>query len=217
MTVYNVAVSAGHHPAAKGASYQGATEYDEAIKWQAEIVDYLNDPANSPDRFLHVRAYLIGTGKLPSKVNEINAIKRCDMALEIHFNAAGDPNINGSEILYYPGSEKGLEVSRALYKMLPAAMQNRKRGIKEGWYKMDRPGYVDFDGDVDGDEVIDYFLRKTTCPSVILEPEFMGQIDNIRARQSEGCRAICDGIHRLALQKHELNNLPPEDRPSGIK
>jgi N-acetylmuramoyl-L-alanine amidase len=215
MTVYNVAVSAGHHPGAKGASYQGATEYDEAIKWQAEIVDYLNTKVI--DRFLHIRAHLIGTGKLPSKVAEINAIKKCDLAIEIHFNGASDPNINGSEVLYYPGSEKGLEVSRAIYRFLKGAMMNRSRGIKEGWYKMDRPGSVDFDGDVDGDEVIDYFLRKTVCPSVILEPEFIGQIDNIRARQAEGCRAICNGVHRLALEKHELYNLPPEDRPSGIR
>lgn len=215
MSTYRVAVSAGHHPAARGASYQGVTEYDEAVKWQAEIVDLLNTVTVDP--YLHIKAYLIGTGKLPTKVEEVNAIKHCDLAIEIHFNAAGDPGIRGSETLYYPGSEKGLAAGMAIQNRLSNAMQNRSRGVKEGWYKMDRPGKVDFDGDVDGDEVIDYWLRKIKTTALILEPEFIASYESIRAHQSAGCAAIASSIQSLALAKHELYNLPPEDRPSGIR
>ena len=215
MTAYNVAISAGHHPGAKGATYQGATEYDEAVKWQAQIVEMLTE--KTFDKYLHMRPHAIETGTLPHKVAQINAIKYCDLALEIHFNGAADPNINGCETLYYPGSNDGFEYARVLQKKMHLAMNNRGRGIKEGWYKMDRPDRVDFDGDVEGDEVIDYFLRKTKCVALILEPEFIGQIENIRARQAEGCAAIVASIGELALEKHRLNNLPPEERPSGIR
>jgi hypothetical protein len=82
---------------------------------------------------------------------------------------------------------------------------------------MDRPDRVDFDGDVEGDEVIDYWLRKITATALIIEPEFIASYESIRARQDQGCEAICESVRHLALHKHELYNLPPEDRPSGIR
>jgi hypothetical protein len=215
MTAFNVAISAGHHPGAKGATYKGHTEYDEAVQWQQIIVDLLNE--RIVDSHLYMRAHLIGTGKLPSKVDEVNAIKNCDLAIEVHFNAAGDPNIRGCETLFYPGSEKGIEYAKIVQTKLVTAMQTRSRGIKEGWYKQDRPGHVDFDGDVDGDEVITYWLRKIKAPALILEPEFMGQIENIQRLRGDGCIAVMEAVQTIALEKHRLNNLPPEERPSGIR
>jgi hypothetical protein len=93
----------------------------------------------------------------------------------------------------------------------------KNRGVKEGWYKMDRPGVKDYDGDVDGDENPDYFLAKTRPVSLILEPEFMQQLETIQSCREAACRAVCDAIYQLADRKHYLNNLPPEERPAGIR
>ena len=38
---------------------------------------------------------------------------------------------------------------------------------------MDRPGVVDYPGDVDGDENKDAFLALTNCPAVITEAYFL--------------------------------------------
>lgn len=214
MTVFTVAISAGHYPAARGAAYNGTYEYDETVPWQLLLAEKVNE-FKGGDRHLYVTGKIIGTGKLPQKVAEINAIKGCDLAIEIHFNGAADPSVSGCETLYYPGSEAGLAAAKQIQIPLYTAMRNKNRGIKEGWYKMDRPGVVDFDGDQDGDEQPDYFLAKTDCTSLILEPDFMGQIENIRAKREQACVVICDSIYALAERKHELYNLPPES-PGGM-
>jgi|Cruoilmetagenom7_1024161.scaffolds.fasta_scaffold00637_23 hypothetical protein len=218
MTAFTVAVSAGHHPAAKGATFNGVSEYDESVPWQQTIVDMLNDFSKG-DPNIYLIGKLIGTGKLPSKVAEINAIKAVDLAIEIHFNAGGDKSTRGTETLFCPDSEAGFTAAKVMNKAVVSSMgKNAKnRGIKEGWYKMDRPGVKDYNGDVDGDENPDYFLAKTRPVALILEPEFMQQIETIQECREPACRAICGAIYNLADRKHYLYNLPPEKRPSGLK
>jgi len=216
MTAFTVAVSAGHNPDAKGASYKEANEYDEAVLWQDKIIELLGSwDQGSPN--IHFIPKRVDTGSLREKVKQINAIKGVDIAIEVHFNAAGDPNISGCETLFYPGSSAGREAGKFVNKEIFSAMQVKNRGVKEGWYKMDRPGVIDFPGDVDGDENPDYFLAKTRCASLILEPDFIAQIENIQARREAACAGICSAMYTLADRKHQLHNLPPEDRPSGIK
>ena len=59
---------------------------------------------------------------------------------------------------------------------------------------MDRPGVIDYAGDVDGDEIIDYFLRKTMCPALIIEPEFVQNYDLILQTKTEGILALAEGL-----------------------
>ena len=59
---------------------------------------------------------------------------------------------------------------------------------------MDRPGHSDYPGDLDGDEVVDYFLRKTNCPAVILEPYFIHETARIEANASIVCAVMADII-----------------------
>jgi hypothetical protein len=85
-------------------------------------------------------------------------------------------------------------------------MQAPDRGAKEGWYKMDRPGVIDFYGDEDGDEMPDYFLRKTNCPALILEPEFIQQYGHIKNSRKVGTQAIAAAIQEtLALWKKDYS------------
>ena len=188
-----ILVSAGHHAAAQGAQFKGSTEWEEAVLWRDIIVQEIGEH----------RAHAIPSGTLPQKVQYINA-RSPWMAVEIHFNSAIDAEGKhvgeGFETLYYPGSVKGRIVAAEVQKHLSWALQTRNRGIKEGWYRMDAPGRVDYHGDVDGDETIDYFLRKTRCPAVILEPEFIHRQTFIKRMRGPACEAIADALQDAAMK-----------------
>jgi len=146
--------------------------------------------------------FITSRSDLRGKVEEINAAG-CDIAMEIHFNACGGCGASGCETLYHPGSQKGLNYAEVVQQALCKAVGNKYRGTKEGWYKMDRPGTVDFYGDEDGDEKPDYFLRATNCPALILEPEFIEHTDVIMAKINAGTDAIADAVEEIANGSYE--------------
>lgn len=164
---HKIAISAGHYPSSPGACHRGKCEHEEASVWINNLYREMSDEGYD--------VLVVPTGGLSSKVRAINEFE-ADIAMEIHFNACGDCGASGCETLYYPGSSRGQLLAESIQYPLSAALKNRDRGVKEGWYKMDRPGETDFPGDEDGDEVVDYFLRATKCPAIILEPEFIEEI-----------------------------------------
>jgi hypothetical protein len=213
MSVFKVAVSAGHYPEAKGASYEGVSEFDIAKIWQPELVDAINEAANDYiGRHIYLQGKMISWGKLPAKVDEINRLK-ADLAIEIHFNAGAVTS--GCETLFAPGSAKGTRAATLIQKEMSRSSGVRSRGAKEGWYKMDKPGVVDYAGDVEGDEKIDYFLRETSCPAIIIEPEFISQLDTIERIRKPVISAIVGVIGMFAEEKHARVNRPPEEQESG--
>lgn len=180
-------LSAGHHVGAQGARWNGFTEWMEARQW-VHIIHQLIPSGHS---------IVVPSGTLPRKVNAINSKATSDdIAIEIHFNSAvvnGKHVGRGCETLYYPGSVKGQNVAEILQDaMVPIFPPDR--GVKEGWYRMDRPGVVDYDGDVDGDEKIDYFLRETACPAVILEPEFIHHATLLMESRHMACISIAGAL-----------------------
>lgn len=180
-----IAISAGHNPNQKGASYQEHTEYDEACEWVTKICDYLVE--------LGYGVYEVPTGSLKSKVEKINEIEDIECAIEVHFNA-GSFAASGSETLYFPGSEKGKALATYVQAYMSTAIGNRDRGVKEGWYRQDRPGVKDYAGDVDGDETLLYFLRATNCTAIIIEPEFIHHWEMFDSYRDTACRAIALGV-----------------------
>ena len=185
-----VAVSAGHYEAKQGAVFNGVTEFDETVIWQSEIIVALGG--------LGIEALHIEPEGLTAKVRRIN-VGKCDLAIEIHFNAGGNATTKGCETLFYPGSEKGQAAAIRIQTPLAKAMKTKSRGCKPGWYRMDRPGIVDFYGDEDGDEMPDYFLRATNCTALILEPEFLQQIESIREHRAAGVFQIAKAIAGMTL------------------
>lgn len=178
-----IALSAGHNPKARGACHDDVCEHEVAAAWVSFIAQEL--PGD-------IEVVFVPTGSLPQKVKAINDAK-CDLAIEVHFNACGGCGAEGCETLYYPGSASGRDA--AYY--LQAAMAGtgvRNRGVKEGWYRMDRPGVKDYDGDKDGDEAPDYFLKATNCTALIVEPEFIDNYDRFSKIQLPMSRAIARGI-----------------------
>jgi hypothetical protein len=156
-----IAISIGHNPKAPGAATHGFTEYGEMAPVAGQLIHLLAASGHE--------AYMIGTGSLPEKVAEVNAIG-ADCAVELHANSGGG---HGCETLYCPGSGSGRDLAEAVQLFLTTTCNSHDRGIKEGWYRLDRPGVEDYQGDLDGDEAPDYFLEKTNCPAIITEPYFL--------------------------------------------
>ena len=184
-----ILISAGHHEGAQGASWNGYTEWPEARRWRDNLAQYLGEDQAIP----------VPSGLLKDKVEFINA-SPATCAIEIHFNAAknsnGEPVGRGCETLYYPGSIKGRELARTVHTPL-TKMFHPNRGLKEGWYRMDVPNQVDYHGDVEGDEKIDYFLQATHCPAVIIEPEFIHHMPQIERLRTVSCAKMADELFHL--------------------
>lgn len=178
-----IAISAGHYPQSPGAVFGALTEHAAALEWCALIRPALEAYG--------VDVYEVPTGGLTSKVGAINA-ERCDAALELHFNSDPSHTGRGAETLYMPGSVEGERFARTVQAHVTEVI-TPDRGVKEGWYRMDRPGHADFPGDVEGDEVVDAFLRLTHCPAVICEPCFIHEPMVISARGA-CAQAIARGI-----------------------
>lgn len=157
-------ISAGHHPAAPGAVNGVFVEHDEAVLWQDTLCELLGDFA--------VR---VPVGVLRTKVDFINArVLDGDVAIEIHFNAAQDENGTpvgrGCETLHYPGSQAGIALAHMCQDVM-SEFYAPDRGVKEGWYRLDPSRGPNF------------FLARTRCPAVIIEPEFVHRYDIIRAKK----------------------------------
>jgi len=168
-------VCAGHHVKAPGASYKGFNEYDEACLWSKLIVDYIGN-----------NAVLVPNGVIKDKVQFINDRDPVDsIAVEIHFNSAkddqGTPIGEGAETLYYPDSVKGRVIATKVQAALAGLF--RDRGVKEGWYRMQKRFGPD------------YFLARTKCPAIIIEPDFIHRREYIQTRREQACRAIANALH----------------------
>lgn len=180
-------LSIAHYPERSGASWQGMREHDESVKWVNFIYGRLS-------KYTDITTHLVGIGKLGDKVAQVNKLVDQTrvmravvpiLAVELHFNSTGPTFVSGNETLYYPGSVTGRNAAMQFndeftdYAADVYGLHVKDRGAKEGWYRMDRPGIKDYAGDVDGDETPDYFLRKTKCTSLILEPHFMCELEGM--------------------------------------
>lgn len=194
---FKICVSAGHHPENPGACFADFCEHAEALKWAKAITDEINFISGDDI------ACIVPVGVLKDKVKFINDINPL-LAIEIHFNSFKvweDANKDGlvssgelrnaglgSETLYYPGSKKGEATARRIQSILGLICEPN-RGIKEGWYRMNK------------DNGPDYFLARTKCTSLIIEPDFIHREYEIKNTRDEACRGIAHsittGIERL--------------------
>jgi len=163
-------ISTGHHPYSKGASCGKFNEFDEAKIWASLIAHMVGK-----------KAMLVPVGVLREKVAFINSFQGSNIAVEIHFNSAVDGEGNrvgaGSETLYFPGSNRGEALAQCVQEELCAVFPP-DRGAKEGWYRMDKS------------KGANYFLARTRCPAIIIEPEFIHRRDIILSCRENGCKAI---------------------------
>ena len=156
MSTSHIRLYVGHDIERQGAAWAGVTEY----LLGSELVEWIQHPRI---KILENDLDLVDT------VRHANSDTDCILAAELHFNAGGSANTEGCETLYCPGSEKGLRAAQAFQKAYLRTeekdwgVRTRDRGVKEGWYRMKTNGKID------------YFLRRTAMPAIILEPEFIQQ------------------------------------------
>ncbi len=184
-----ILLSAGHYPGAPGACYEGFCEHEEASRWVSIAANLIRG---------RMRVETVPTGTLPQKVQFINSYPQpVSLACEIHFNSDASKRQRGSETLYCPGSVKGAQAAAVVQRYMADVLQ-LDRGAKEGWYRMDRPGTLDYPGDTDGDEVPDYFLSKTNAVALIVEPEFIYNRQVIEDNRHAACAALADALVEAA-------------------
>lgn len=156
-----IALSAGHYSQAKGAVYNDLVEHDLANIWLDYIFDEY-DELHSLDKVVFELVF-VPPGTLKEKVKFIND-NECDYAVEIHFNSApGDFKYTGSETLYMPDSIKGKEFAKLVHEATIDILEVPDRGIKKGLYWSTK----------EQTNTPLYFLRRTRCPAIIVEPEFL--------------------------------------------
>lgn len=180
-------ISAGHHEQSRGAKFNNLTEFALATIWVKKLVELLNE-----------KCFRVPGGRLQDKVDFINNWADKDsLAVEIHFNSAkmwkdlnrdgiidDDEMVHvgrGSETLYYPGSTKGKSAALTVQDSLGNIMKPN-RGAKEGWYRMNPENGPDF------------FLKKTNCTALIIEPEFIDNTEALRDNFDEACYAIASSL-----------------------
>lgn len=156
MSTSHIWLFAGHDIKRQGAQWGHVTEW----LLSEEVLD----------RIRHPRIKILENDlDLIASVRAANMDPDCLLAAELHFNAGGTSATQGCETLYCPGSTKGLRAAQAFQKAYLRTeercngVRTSDRGVKEGWYRMQKNGSID------------YFLRATAMPAIILEPEFIQQ------------------------------------------
>lgn len=176
-------VSIGHFPERPGACYRDFCEHGEASQWAGRLMHELGGEA----------ATICPVGTLKEKVAFINeTADKNDIAIEIHFNSAknaeGEHIGRGSECLYHPNSKRGYDAAVAIQDALSKVFEP-DRGVKKGYYQLNKQKGVDF------------FLAKTICTSVIIEPDFIHRKTKIRENRDAACSKIAASI--LAFMENE--------------
>ena len=166
-------ISAGHKNDSDGANFKGEFfEHTEAVLWRNIICELLD-------------VYPVPVGDLKSKIEYINKHATKDsVAIEIHFNSAmrdGEHIGKGCETLHYPGSRSGIALATKIHKELLRSF-SPDRGLKEGYYQMNP------------DKPVDYFLAKTKCSAIIIEPDFIHRSEIISYARGACCRNIARAL-----------------------
>lgn len=127
----------------------------------------------------HGQSYGRAMNWLAAHLKEVGA----DLAVELHFNAAGE-SAQGFEYLHYHSSSKGKRLAECLH----GAHADKFASMVDRGVKPRTPG----------DRGIQ-FLKKTHCPAVIAEPFFGSSPEEWRfySEEEEGLSCVyADGIER---------------------
>ena len=171
----SIIIFAGHHPARPGASWNGFNEHDEAIRWLTLLREFFEE-----------EDLIVGPiGTLRKKTEFINNRSPL-LCVDLHFNSAprgndGEPQGEGCETLYYPGSDLGKQ-SAGLVQACLGGVFLPDRGSKEGYYRMDPSRGAD------------WFLEKTKSTALIVEPEFIHHKEKIIEKRQQGVEQLALGL-----------------------
>lgn len=150
-----VFVSIGHDAVRTGSrnSEYDITEYDICV----DLTQYLYEELIE----LKIDAEKVWSDKLGEAISEINGKARLnDIAIETHINSFSNPSVRGCETLYYTNSGRGKKLAQDIQNSLLAHLGVKDRGILE------RDNLT--------------FLKKIKCTSIITEPFFLSNEDEVK-------------------------------------
>jgi len=179
-----IAIDCGHNP--PGDLGSTSSEYKLAEFVEAHrIVSYVY-------RELYEKGFQIVNfaERLKTKVQIVNKSKP-DIAIEVHLNSCSDVKQRGALCMYYP-SQKSRDLARFILKEIGnvsavgiiGSALIKKRGVYVGNFRLD-PSYP-----------ILYFLRKTKCPAVVVEPLFLSNTEDCKLlKRGQIHKIIAEGIY----------------------
>jgi len=104
------------------------TEHDYWLDVAKKIEKIGNVNVDIYDCFTHtIQSYYEREKSLADKINNSGVVY--DVVLELHFNAAS-PLANGTELLYWFGSKKGLQISKQISKYISTVYKTTLRGVE---------------------------------------------------------------------------------------
>lgn len=169
-----IAIGAGHCPPDYGAVSQGYFEFKEVVRIAIYVADMLRERRCSVVEFY---------GSLRAKVRGVNLLMP-DVAVEIHLNAAHNENAHGCEVLHFENSRRAIRLAQSIQDELVRDVELADRDIKSDRHLK---RYL-------------YFLRKTRCPAVIVEPLFITNANDRTLLRLNGhtilAKEIADGIEK---------------------
>ncbi len=175
-----IAISAGHYPASPGACHEGFCEHEEAVRWVAELLKHFDE----------TEAFAVPVGTLGMKTEYINK-RQPKLAVEIHFNSLyANKTVDaerGCLQLYYPGSETGKRAAQIVQDAL-APLFPPDLGVREGYYRLDSTLGAD------------WFLAKTSCVALILEPEFIDRKNEIATKRADACVVLAEALKKIVRE-----------------
>lgn len=147
-----IALCVGHNPLSKGAvGSSGISEYDFNMNFLGELLPYL--PPTHEYKIFTRKPLNSYSDEQNDLLEQITQWGDCDIAMEFHFNASANSEINGHEILYL--TDAGKELAEKLDKKFDIYLDNNDRNIKR---RAKGNGYG--------------FLKRGTYTSIIVEPFF---------------------------------------------
>ncbi len=187
-----IAISIGHYPEKSGARFEDLIEHEIAGEWVDKILDTFDDIYDFDCEEPIFEFIPVPVGTLREKVKWINS-HDFDYAIEMHFNSVGGAIVSGAETLYMPGSYRGRQFASIVQDYTIVPLNIRDRGIKEGLYWSSR----------ERTNTPLYFLRRTNCPAIIMEPEFLQSYKRtINNRKIvDFCYALIDALETVVLDE----------------
>ena len=145
-----ICIDPGHSgPIEPGACAGGFTEAATVLQISKKIGNMLEGAGHE---VLLTRTDDVNDNLLMWRVNKASAFY-ADIFVSIHCNSFKDPEAHGTEVWYYPGSEKGELLAGCIQQAMVANCQTADRGLK-----------TNDEWDV---------LKYTDCPAVLVELAFI--------------------------------------------
>lgn len=157
-----VALIIGHSFEDKGAVNKttGIQEFD----YNERLVERIHKTLSTLDNVESEIVYRSTYSGLPTKVNATNA----DIAIEFHANAH-NTLVSGTEMLYWHTSKKGKQLANLFQYAALDALGLSNRGVKA----------------IDSARRGGHLLQKTRMPTIICEPFFIDNDDDLHTAQQE--------------------------------